>query len=229
MIILLWCYFIEIACMYMYVCMCVCADEIRTPANAIIGASELLTHSSNKLSLDQIELLDTICSSGQHLLTIINDILDLQKITTTNIKLDLHEFDIRQCIEDSIDLVGIKASQKQLTLVYFIDINEDHFDFNIIADSQRIRQILVNFLSNSVKFTSTGQIIIRLSKAKNEIQSDEQGKNDEDHDNDDNNNESGQLKSKSTIKLQISVEDSGNKYFLYYVSIFSVVLLFCKY
>ncbi len=129
------------------------SHELRTPLNAIIGFSEVLVEKMfGELNDKQLEYLQDIHGSGHHLLTLINDILDLSKIEAGRMELDLASFDLGDLLESASMLVRERASRQGLTLT--LDVGEGLADW--VADLRKIKQVVINLLSNAVKFTPAG-------------------------------------------------------------------------
>jgi signal transduction histidine kinase/CheY-like chemotaxis protein/ligand-binding sensor domain-containing protein len=131
------------------------SHEIRTPINGVIGMTELLL--STKLSDEQYDYAGTIKVSGEALLSLINDILDFSKIESGRLELERKPFFINECIEEAIDINSERARKKRLELAYFL---KPDVPPSIIGDVTRLRQVFVNLISNAIKFTDKGEVII---------------------------------------------------------------------
>lgn len=133
------------------------SHEIRTPMNAVIGMADLL--SDTPLTDMQKEYLDMLTVSANNLLDVINDVLDMSKIEAGHLEIEKAEFDLRDVVELVAVALGARASKKDLELLYKLKSDVPRY---ILGDSTRLRQILINLASNSIKFTEKGEIVVNV-------------------------------------------------------------------
>jgi signal transduction histidine kinase len=139
------------------------SHELRTPLNAVIGFSDvLLEHTFGELNDKQEQYIGIILTSGRHLLSLINDILDLSKIEAGRMELELSRFDLEMAIDNAVTLVRDRAARHELTLAVDVEPGLPP----VVGDERKIKQILLNLLSNAVKFTPDGgRIGVRAGRA----------------------------------------------------------------
>jgi len=129
------------------------SHELRTPLNAIIGFSEvLLERMFGELNEKQAEYLNDVLSSGRHLLTLINDILDLSKIEAGRMELDRTTFSLRDALENGVTMVRERASRHEIAVALELSSGLDE----VTGDERKVKQVIYNLLSNAVKFTPDG-------------------------------------------------------------------------
>ncbi len=136
------------------------SHELRTPLNAILGFSELMTRDSN-ISTEQLNNLQTIGRSGEHLLSLINDVLEFSKIEAGRIVLHKENFDLHRLLLGLEEMFQLRAQQKGLSLNFEQGTDVPQY---IRADQNKLRQILINLVGNAVKFTETGGVILSATK-----------------------------------------------------------------
>lgn len=134
------------------------SHELRTPLNGILGYAQILRRQTN-LTTQQQESVRVIYQCGEHLLTLINDILDLSKIEARKMELHLTEFDLLDLLHSLTDLFQLRATQQGIQFHYEPDETLPQW---VRSDAQRLRQVLINLLSNAVKFTTEGQVTFRV-------------------------------------------------------------------
>ncbi|MDO6452052.1 ATP-binding protein [Neptunomonas phycophila] len=142
------------------------SHEIRTPMNAILGFTELLRRDRNGLEPDQQKHLNTISSSGEHLLNLINDILDLSKVESGHLDVESIDCKPAQLIQQVLQAMKVKADEKGLALIFEADTA---LPSQILTDPGRVRQILTNLIGNAIKFTDTGSVTVNVSVLNNAV------------------------------------------------------------
>jgi two-component system, sensor histidine kinase len=133
------------------------SHEIRTPMNGVLGMSELLQ--ATELTPRQRHLSETISRSAEALLQIINDILDFSKVEAGKLELELVDFRLREAVEETIEIFAARAHAKGLELVCDIEAGVPN---TVHSDPMRLRQVLINFVGNAIKFTDSGLVVVRV-------------------------------------------------------------------
>jgi signal transduction histidine kinase len=143
------------------------SHELRTPLNAIIGFSEVLRDEMvGPVNEKQAEYLDDIISSGHHLLSLINDVLDLSKVEAGQVELEVHPFSLREALERGVVMVRERATEDGVRVALDTDPEVDVVD----GDERRIKQVIFNLLSNAVKFTpSGGEVDVSATRINGEV------------------------------------------------------------
>ncbi|HZU41380.1 MAG TPA: response regulator [Terriglobales bacterium] len=144
------------------------SHEIRTPINGILGMTELAL--DTKLTPEQREYLMLVKTSGDSLLSVINDVLDFSKVESGHLDLDVAEFSIGEVIAEAMKAQAIRAHEKQLELAYQVSsLVPEH----VMGDPARLRQVIVNLVGNAIKFTPQGEVVLQVqpeAESENEVQ-----------------------------------------------------------
>jgi signal transduction histidine kinase/CheY-like chemotaxis protein len=135
------------------------SHEIRTPINGIMGMTELAL--DTELNTEQRDYLLLVKSSGESLLSVINDILDFSKVESGKLDLETIEFNLYDCVGETMKTLALRAHQKELELAYDAD---PEVPSHLLGDPGRLRQILVNLVGNAIKFTQQGEVLVTIEK-----------------------------------------------------------------
>ncbi len=130
------------------------SHELRTPLHAILGFTDLIKRDSTT-SPSQLENLDIISHSGEHLLALINDVLEMSKIEAGQVTFNEESVDLHQLLKDIAEMMRIRAKHKGLQFILEHEPTLEHF---ITTDAGKLRQILINFIGNAIKFTEDGGV-----------------------------------------------------------------------
>ncbi|WP_353932574.1 ATP-binding protein [Okeanomitos corallinicola TIOX110] len=139
------------------------SHELRTPLNGILGYAQILNRSQT-LAEKERKGINIIHQCGSHLLTLINDILDISKIEARKLELQPHGIHLPSFLQGIVEIVRIRAEQKSINFIYFLD---DKLPEGVELDDKRLRQVLINILGNAIKFTDQGEVIFKVEKIEN--------------------------------------------------------------
>ncbi len=142
------------------------SHELRTPLNAILGFSQLMAR-DNTATVEQKEFLGIINRSGEHLLNLINDVLEMSKIEAGKTTINTEPFDLHRLLQTIREMFQIRAEAKQLWFEFFLAADLPQY---VIGDARKLRQLLINLLSNAVKFTSSGGVTLKVSICQSETE-----------------------------------------------------------
>ena len=181
------------------------SHELRTPLNSVLGFSRIL-QKDPQISKQQLHSLDIIHQSGQHLLTLINDILDLSKITAQKLQLEPRKFHLIQFLNDISTIFSLRARQKGLEFSLQIS---PAVPVCVCADETRLRQVLLNLLSNAVKFTETGSVTFKVSNVEDFALDKGDGVGREDKGDGEVREDGGEISQSPVTKIRFQVEDTG--------------------
>lgn len=141
------------------------SHELRTPMNAVLGYAQLLTRNTS-LTATQHEYLSAISRSGEHLSTLLSDVLEMSKIEAGRMELNATNFDLFRLLQSLEEMFQIRAKSKGLALIFELDTELPQY---ICSDESKLRQILINLLGNAIKFTESGRVILRAGCLPNDV------------------------------------------------------------
>jgi PAS domain S-box-containing protein len=139
------------------------SHELRTPLNSVLGFAQILQMELE--SKEDLELVDHVYKSGQHLLTLINEVLDISRVESGNIGLSLEPLLLRDLVLECLDIIGPQAREREVAMGY-----TDSFDYLVLADQLRLKQVILNLMSNAIKYNrSHGNVTLHCALKKNQV------------------------------------------------------------